>query len=120
MERGRSILADQMPGAKAPSAAQPGRGIGNIPYAGGMASGQFGARLAAIQPRRDEPMPAAGAPIPPPQPPPSGGPPSPPAAPPGPMAPPQSPYLNPMFYFNVMGSYLEALHKAASSEGGFY
>lgn len=118
MERGRSLMADQMPGAKAPSAAQPGRGVGNIPYAKGMASGAFGSRVASIQPRpQTEPPPGPASP-PDQGPPPAGGPPPSMAAPPGPA--PQNPFLSPMFYFDFMGTYMQALHKAASSEGGFY
>ena len=117
MDRGRSILADVMQGAKAPSAAQPGRGTGNIPYAKGMMSGQFG--------------PQTTAPATPPTPQPAPGPASPPAAgPPGTGGPPPSmaappagsgnPFLSPEFYFEVMGSIMMALTNAAGNTEGPY
>ena len=118
MERARQPLTDTMIGAKAPSAAQPGRGIGNIPYAKGMASGQFGSRVAAIQSGQPtEPVPGPASP-------PAQGPPASGGAPP-PMGPPpnlgaRSPVLDPMFYFDFMATYVQALLNAANSPGGFY
>ena len=111
MERQGTIK--QMVGAMAPAAPQPGRGTGNIPYAKGMVSGTFGA------PPASAPRPTGGPPVeamPPgtPQPLPArGGPPPPMAAPPPAAA--QNPFLDPMLYFDVMGSIMAALVTAAAS-----
>lgn len=110
---GRAILADVMKGAKAPSASQPGMGTGNVPYAKGMMSGQFGAPA--------QPPQAPATPPPPPGPasaPDQGG-----GAPPAAAgAPPPSgnPFLQPTFYFEVMGSIMQALVSAAENTEGPY
>ena len=122
MERGgASRYTDQARTPLAvPSAAAPGRGVGNIPFAKGMMSGQFGSRVASIQPRaQTEPMPGMTSPQGPQAPPGPGGPPPPMTAPPpGPGM--QSPFLDPSFYFDVMSSIMMALVSAAESETSFY
>jgi hypothetical protein len=120
MERGKSSMMQQMVGTMAPAAGLPGRGTGNIPYAKGMQTGQFGPQPGAA------PSPPAGAapgaPSPPAPPTQSrGGPPSSSGAPPIPQGPGQSnPFMNPMFYFDVMGSIMSALVSASESDVGVY
>ena len=121
MERGRAGLMEQMVGAMAPSAGLPGRGTGNIPYAKGMQSGQFGPRPSGppAAPPTEAMAGAGSAPAPPS--PSTGGPPPPSGAPPVPAGPGQSsPFLDPMFYFDVMGSIMGALVSAAESDTGPY
>jgi hypothetical protein len=121
MERSlQNSVMDQMAGARAPGAASPSRGTGNIPYAKGMQSGNFGP-----QPQRggapDHPPMAASPSGPPPQgsgpPPGMGGSPSGPP-PPGPGQ--ANPYLDPMFYFDVMAAIMSALVGAAEQDEGMY
>ena len=117
MDPGRSILAEVMAGSKAPGASQPGRGTGNITYAKGMMSGQFGPKppdRAAPPTPQPEPAPAPG-PAPAPQG--NGGQPPPMAAPPPGSG---NPFLFPMFYFEIMGSIMQALTQAADTTEGPY
>lgn len=110
MERGRSILTDTAAGTGAKAAPIAGRGTGNVPFAPGMASGNFGpqgspqqgspARVAAPRPPQQpqqEPTPQAAMP------------------PGGAMGgmPPTHPFLDPMFYFEVMDTLMQALTSAA-------
>lgn len=118
MERGREGLLGQMAGAMAPRAPQPGRGTGNIPYAGGMTSGQFGRQGSPPPPQPTTPVPEPASP-PGSAPSPSGGQPPSTAAPPM-AAEQQSPFLDRMFYFEVMASIMTALTSAAESDGGYY
>ena len=60
----------------------------------------------ALSPGTPQPLPARG------------GPPSPMAAPPPAAA--QNPFLDPMLYFDVMGSIMAALVTAAESDTGYY
>jgi hypothetical protein len=111
---------EQMAGAMAPSAGTPGRGSGSIPYAKGMQTGQFGPQPGAAP---SSPAGAApGAPSPPaPSNQPGGGPPPSSGAPPIPQGPGQSnPFMNPQFYFDVMGSIMSALVSASESDVGVY
>ena len=117
MDRSRSILSEVMNGAKAPAAASPGMGTGNIPYAKGMMSGQFGPQPSA--PSRQAPPQPAPAPAQPSAagPPGNGGPPPPMAAPPAGSG---NPFLQPDYYFEVMGSIMMALTSAAEAPDGFF
>src|SRR5687768_17772251 len=101
MERQGTIK--QMAGAMAPAAPQSGRGTGNIPYAKGMVSGNFGPKpTPAPSSAGAEPAPG-GAPSAPARPSPtSGGPPPSMAAPPTAAAA-QNPFLDRMFYFDEIG-----------------
>ena len=108
----------QMSGGGAPNAPRPGTGMGNVPFAKGMMSGQFGP-----PPGRSASPPSA-----PPVSPPSGeqrpGAPSPPGGPggAGPAGPPppgpgqQNPYLDPLFYFDILGALMAALVDASKSD----
>ncbi len=112
-------MMQQMTGARAPSAGAPGRGLGNVPYAKGMVSGQFGSiSPQARPPAMDEPMPGMGSAPAPPSPGPAGGDAPPAPVPPGPGQ--ANPYLDPMFYFDVMAAIMAALTSAADSDTGFY
>ena len=118
MERGREGLMGQMAGAMAPRAPQPGRGTGNVPYAGGMTTGQFGGQSTSPPPRPQTPVPEPASP-PGSAPSPSGGQ-SPPMAAPPMGAEQQSPFLDRMFYFEVMAAIMTALTSAASNDQGYY
>lgn len=121
-------LMGQLAGAgsqRAPSAARPSGGMGNIPYAKGIMSGAFGQIPKRGGPERaapDGPDPGISS-APAPAAPQSGGPPSPQGAPPNPMAMQagaQNPFLDRMFYFDIMGSIMMALVQAAESPEGPY
>ena len=120
MERsGQSGMLGQMAGAGAPRAPQPGRGTGNIPYAGGMMSGQFGKPTAQAPPQPQTPAPPAA------QAPPPGGSPSPGGAPPAPMGgspmgPGASPFLQPEYLFQVYAAIMQALTSTAESDWSVY
>lgn len=120
MDRGKAGMMEQMVGAMAPAAGMPGRGTGNIPYAKGMQSGQFGPQPGAAP---SAPAGAApGAPSPPAPPAqPSGGPPPSSGAPPmDPAQGQQNPFFSPTFYFDIMGSIMSALVSASESDVGVY
>ena len=109
-------------GGGAPSAPRPGTGMGNVPYAKGMISGQFGPPPGRSSAQPSPPQVSApsgeqrpGGPSAP------GGPPGgAPAGPPPPGPGQQNPYLDPMFYFDVMGSLMGALMDAAESDSILY
>jgi hypothetical protein len=119
---------NQLPGGGAPRAGQPGMGVGNIPYAKGMMSGNFGQKNApAARPdargfSQIEPEPA---PSPPSQARPGGGMPTP---PPGSgmagMMAGQTPFLQPQFLFDIyaiiMSSFLQAAEGDAPAWGYTY
>jgi hypothetical protein len=116
----------QMPGGGAPRAAQSGMGTGNVPYAKGMMSGNFGQKNAGHPPA------PGGFPMDPPE-----GPSAPPtqgrspgsqmpAAPPGMgmMMAGQTPFLQPQFLFQIyaiiMSSFLQAAEGDAPAWGYTY
>lgn len=117
MDRQGSPLTQQMPGAMAPRAAQPGRGMGNVPYARGMMSGNFGEKnTGGPAPLRASALPGpASAPAPPSQQP-QGGAPGPAAPPPGMGAPP-TPFLQPQFLFEVYAAIMDSFLKASEGDG---
>lgn len=121
-------LMGQIPGGgaqRAPAAARPGGGTGNIPYAKGLMSGAFGA-ITSRGPERtapNEPIPGGASP-PASAAPSGGGPPSPMGGPPMggvPQGPGQTnPTLDPTFYFDIQGMIMMALIQAAESPEGPY
>lgn len=103
---------------RAPSAPQAGSGTGNIPYAKGMVSGTFGPKPGPGPSDPGASSESAGAPSAPAQAAPAGG-----GQPPPMAAPPMAaanPFLDPSFYFDVMGSIMGALVNAANSETQIY
>lgn len=109
----RQPQAQQLPGGGAPRAAQPGRGVGNVPYARGMMSGNFGERNpAGPPPIRATALPGPASPAAPqqPQPPDMGqGPAVPTGAP--------TPFLQPQFLFEVYAAIMTSFLQAAEGDG---
>lgn len=120
MERATPNVLNTMVGGGGQAAATAGRGTGNVPYAPGMLTGQFGPQPGTLPPA-GPPTEVAQGPSPAP---PSGGPPQPagPMSPQGPMAG-ASPFLQPEFLFDVYAAIMQALLSASESPGqvgGYY
>lgn len=116
----RQGMTQQMPGGGAPSAGVPGRGTGNVPYAKGMMSGNFGQRNPPAIPGNKgfsqvEPTPGPSSPA-------SSSPPQQGGAPAGMgmamgMAGQQTPFLQPQFLFEVYAAIMNSFLQAAQGDG---
>lgn len=91
--------------------------MGNVPYARGMMSGNFGERntKSAPAPIRASAMPGPSSPAAP-APPPQDMAPGPAAPPPGMGAPP-TPFLQPQFLFEVYAAIMDSFLKASEGDG---
>lgn len=116
----RQGMTQQMPGSGAPRPGQPGMGTGNVPYAKGMISGNFGQKNMGGSPSpggsQIQPTPGPSSPAAPSSPSPPQG------AAPGlgmamGMAGSQTPFLQPQFLFEVYAAIMNSFLQAAQGDG---
>lgn len=107
----------QTPGARASRAGSPGGGAGNVPFAGGLISGNLGQQTSPQMGRVNGPITLninSGGP--PQEKPPGRGTPPGPQGPGGPAMTPQMPMINPQAMMDVYNAYFQALVTAVSEK----